>query len=46
MGLITKKLLKKWSDNVGLDIEKQIKDYGKEVTDLNSDSPSPYQFNS
>ena len=26
MGITTSKLLKKWSDNVGLDIQKQIED--------------------
>jgi len=44
MGKISKKLLGQWSQNVGLNIEKQIRDYGKEVTYLNSDAPTPYQF--
>ena len=44
MGKITSKLLKKWSTNVGLDIKKQIIEYGQEVSDLNSDAPTPYQF--
>jgi len=44
MGNVTKSLLRKWSDNVGLDIQKQIQEYGKEVAHLNSDAPSPYQF--
>ena len=44
MGNITSKLLKKWSKNVGLDIEKQIIKYGEEVAYLNSDAPPPYQF--
>jgi len=44
MGPITKKILKKWSDNVGLDIKKQIKEFGKEVASLNLNKPSPYQF--
>jgi len=44
MGSITKALLKQWSSNVGLDIEKQIRKYGEEVAYLNSDAPSPYQF--
>jgi branched-chain amino acid aminotransferase len=44
MGETTKALLKKWSNNVGLDIQKQIQEYGKEVECLNSDAPSPYQF--
>ena len=44
MGDITKLLLKRWSENVGVDIEAQIREYGKEVKDLNSDAPTPYQF--
>ncbi len=44
MGDITKSLLKKWSENVGVDIEAQIKEYGKEVEHLSSDAPTPYQF--
>jgi len=44
MGEVTSLLLKKWSENVGVDIRKQIQDYGKEVSSLNSKSPSPYQF--
>jgi branched-chain amino acid aminotransferase len=44
MGGISKKLLKQWSKNVGLDIENQIREYGKEVAHLNSDAPTPYQF--
>ncbi|MCW8901340.1 MAG: aminotransferase class IV [Gammaproteobacteria bacterium] len=44
MGDTSKALLKKWSANVGVDIESQIKEYGKEVAILNSDAPTPYQF--
>ncbi len=44
MGKISKKLLEQWSKNVGLDIEKQIREYGKEVEYLNSNAPTPYQF--
>ncbi len=44
MGEITTTLLNKWSDNVGLNIQKQIQEYGKEVEYLNSSAPSPYQF--
>ena len=44
MGNITKALLNKWSDNVGVDIEMQIREYGKEIAHLNSDAPTPYQF--
>jgi len=44
MGNITTTLLKEWSNSVGLDIQNQIQEYGKEVADANSDAPSPYQF--
>ena len=44
MGDITTTLLDKWSDNVGLDIRKQIEEYGKEVEYLKSNTSSPYQF--
>lgn len=44
MGEVYKKLLSQWSNNVGLDIEGQIREYGKEVALLNSDAPTPYQF--
>jgi branched-chain amino acid aminotransferase len=43
-GNITQKLLDQWSKNVGLNIENQIKEYGKEVDHLNSNAPTPYQF--
>ena len=43
MGNITKLLLKKWSENVGVDIQKQIEDYGKEVSNKNT-APTPYRF--
>ncbi len=47
MGKITKLLLEKWSDNVGLDIVKQIKDYDKEIELWQkSNAPTPYQFSS
>jgi branched-chain amino acid aminotransferase len=46
MGEVTKNLLRKWSDNVGLDIESQIRAFGKEVEELNLKAPSPYQFKS
>lgn len=45
MGPMTRKLLRLWSDNVGVDIERQIRDYGAEVKQLTSSSaPTPYQF--
>ncbi|MDH5731089.1 MAG: aminotransferase class IV, partial [Gammaproteobacteria bacterium] len=46
MGEITNHLLRKWSDNVGVDIEQQIKNYGMEVSNQSSSSnaPTPYQF--
>jgi len=43
-GAITNKLLTQWSKNVGIDIEKQIKDFNNELSNLNSDSITPYQF--
>lgn len=44
MGEITTRLLKRWSENVGIDIQQQIEDYGREVQVLNSQAPTPYQF--
>ena len=44
MGPITKALLSKWSKNVGVDIEKQIRDFSKEIINLNKSAPTPYQF--
>ena len=44
MGKLTNMLLEKWSKNVNLDIKGQIIEYGKEVSSLNKNSPSPYQF--
>ena len=41
---ITKRLLDKWSKNVGLDIIQQIKDYSKECSALESSAPTPYEF--
>ena len=45
MGKLTNKLLDRWSKNVNLDIKGQIIEYGNEVSSLNKNSPSPYQFN-
>ena len=45
MGPITKKLLDKWSDNVGVNIVQQIKEYGKEVESYEENqAPTPYHF--
>jgi branched-chain amino acid aminotransferase len=41
MGPITKNLIDKWGENVGVDIIKQIKSWYR---DTSSDSPSPYKF--
>jgi branched-chain amino acid aminotransferase len=42
-GLIFEKLLKRWSDNVGLDIEKQIKEFNREIN-VSESGASPYKF--
>ena len=44
LGKITKKLLDTWSNNVGVDIIQQIRDYSEECSKLTSNTPSPYQF--
>ena len=41
-GKITNMLLKKWSDNVNIDIVKQIKKWDKEIK--NSEGTTPYKF--
>ena len=43
-GSIFNKLLNQWSTNVGIDIEKQIKEFNKELENNNTSGPSPYQF--
>ena len=43
-GNITNKLLKKWSDNVGLNIENQIKEFNQEMKDYGSEGSTPYRF--
>jgi len=43
-GEITDRLLKTWSKNVGVDIEKQIKTWSKRSAGQRSGGPSPYQF--
>ena len=45
MGQITTKLLNRWSENVGLDIMAQIKNYAEaEQSTKKSNAPTPYQF--
>jgi len=44
MGKITKMLLDKWSENVGVDIVAQIKEYSKSVNNRKVKAPSPYYF--
>ena len=45
MGPITQQLLDRWSQNVGVDIVQQIRDYAKEVENWQqSNAPTPYQF--
>jgi len=45
MGPMTRTLLSLWSGKVGVDIEKQIREYGAEVNKLAENSaPTPYQF--
>ncbi len=43
-GEITRKILNRWSDEVGLDIEGQIKAYADSAIHEQSDAPSPYEF--
>jgi branched-chain amino acid aminotransferase len=43
-GSVTNKLLTQWSNNVGVDIEKQIKDFNAESNNLKSNGVTPYQF--
>ena len=44
VGPVFRRLLSRWSDNVGLDIEQQIKTYSAEVQNLRTRGPTPYQF--
>lgn len=46
LGPITQRIHDKWSENVGLDIFQQIRDYSGECKELNKDQPTPYVFNS
>ena len=46
MGRVTKMLLDRWSENVGVDIEEQIKRWDAEDVSIISNAPSPYKFKS
>jgi branched-chain amino acid aminotransferase len=39
-----KRLLQQWSKNVGVDIEKQIKEWNRVDGSFGSDAPTPYRF--
>jgi len=43
-GPVFNKLLNQWSSNVEIDIEKQIKNFNKELENNKVSGPSPYQF--
>jgi len=43
-GPIFNKLLNQWSENVGINIEKQIKDFNSELNNKTVSGTSPYQF--
>jgi branched-chain amino acid aminotransferase len=43
-GKIYKELLSVWSDNVGVNVEKQIKDWNAVDVKGDADAPSPYRF--
>tara|TARA_B100002019_G_scaffold293508_1_gene321732 strand:- start:588 stop:1577 length:990 start_codon:yes stop_codon:yes gene_type:complete len=45
-GTITKQIHDQWSDNVGLNIYQQIREYSAECKELNKDQPTPYVFSS
>ena len=44
VGNVTRKLLNRWSQNVGVDIELQIKKYSEEVKNHKHNAPTPYHF--
>lgn len=46
MGPVTKLLLDTWSENVGVDIINQIKNYSTEIDAIRAKAASPYQFKS
>lgn len=43
-GEIFDRLLRRWGDNVGVDVEAQIKGYASEIAALAAEGPTPYQF--
>jgi len=46
MGKITKMLLGRWGENVGVEISQQIKKFNKSLQHNKTKSPSPYSFKS
>lgn len=44
MGTVTRQLLNKWSDEVGIDIVKQVKQWDKQRGKSAQSGPSPYSF--
>jgi branched-chain amino acid aminotransferase len=44
LGPITQRIHDQWSQNVGMDIFQQIRDYSLECQNLNKDQPTPYVF--
>jgi branched-chain amino acid aminotransferase len=44
MGPVTRKLLDRWSKNVGVDVAAQIKGWNASQATLSSDAATPYQF--
>lgn len=44
MGDVTRRLLARWSDNVGVDISAQIKQWNQRSTSRTSDGSTPYRF--
>ncbi len=45
-GSVAKRLLEQWSENVGVDIVEQIKEYNESLQKAEVDAPSPYSFKS
>lgn len=44
IGPMFRKLLDSWGKNMGVDIERQIRDYGTEAKEFLSNAPTPYKF--